>query len=188
VVIEAGLRGAFLLARGQPHGLMLIEDTPAGLARSFWAAAICLPGFLALRFLAWAETGGPPAGVAMGLAAELIGFVCAWAGFALASLPLARAQGREALWPHFVAAWNWTNVVQYVVMLVLALPASLFLPDWVGHGLGLATLGYAAWLEWFVAKSALRITGPQALGFVGLDLLLVIFLGGLVARMSGAAG
>src|SRR5690349_5275907 len=77
MVIEVGLRGAFLLARGRADGLLLIETSMAGLARSFWAAAICLPAFLALRLLAWAETGGPPAGLGIALAAELIGFACA---------------------------------------------------------------------------------------------------------------
>ena len=129
--------------------------------------------------------GAPAAGLGTALAAELIGYACAWAGFALAALPLTRALGREADWPHFVAAWNWANVVQYLVLLGLALPAALGLPPWVGHGLALAALGYAAWLEWFVAKAALRITGGQALGFLGLDLLLGLFLGGLVARFSG---
>lgn len=185
MAIEAGLRGAFLLARGHADGLLLIEATAAGLARSFWAAAICLPAFLALRFLAWAEVGAPSAGLGVALAAELIGYVCAWAGFALASLPLARAMGREPLWAHFVAAWNWTNVVQYLVLLALTLPAAFGLPPWVAHGLALAALGYAAWLEWFVAKAALRITGAQALGFLGLDLMLGLFLGGLVMRLSG---
>ncbi len=185
MVIEAGLRGAAILARGQPHGLMLIEDTPAGVARSFWAAAVCLPAFLALRLLSWSEDAGPGAAPAASLLVELIGYACAWAGFALASLPLARALGREAAWPHFVAAWNWANVVQYAVVLALALPAALGLPASVAQGLGLAALGYAMWLEWFVAKAALRIGGGQAAGFVAIDLAIGIVVSGMVARLSG---
>jgi hypothetical protein len=184
-VIEAGLRGAFLLARGRVDGLLLIESSASGVARSFWAAALCLPAFLALRLLAWAGTGGPEAGVARGLAAELIGYAIAWAGFALASLPVAEAQGRKAEWPRFIAAWNWANVVQYVVLLALTVPAAFGLPELVAQGLGLAALGYALWLEWFVAKTALRLSGGRAVGFVMLDLALGIFIGGLVARLSG---
>lgn len=183
MVIEAGLRGASMLARGRPEGLMLIESSPAGVARSFWAAALCLPGFLALRLLGWAETGVPDVG--RSLLAELLGYVCTWAGFALASLPLAEATGRRAEWPQFIAAWNWANVVQYLVLLALTVPASLGLPPLLANGLGLAALGYALWLEWFVAKAALRVSGGRAAAFVLLDLMLGLFVGGLVGRLSG---
>lgn len=185
MAIEAGLRGAVILGRGQPHGLMLIEDTAAGIGRSFWAAAICLPAFLALRLLSWSETEGPGANLPYSLLVELIGYAGAWAGFALAALPVARAMGREAQWPHFVAAWNWANVVQYVVVLAIALPAALGLPAIIGNGLGLAALGYAVWLEWFVARTALRLRGSQAAGFVVIDLAIGLFVGGMVARLTG---
>ncbi len=165
--IAAGLRGAFRLAQGKPDGLLLIEDSPAGVARSFWAAALCLPGFIALKLLSWAGGGMPEA------------------GFALASLPLAELQGRKAEWPRFIAAWNWANVVQYMVLIALTVPAAFGLPNAIAQGLGLAALGYALWLEWFVAKSALRLAGGAAVLFVALDLLLGIFIGGFVGRLSG---
>ena len=183
-MIEAGLRGALLLARGRPDGLLLMEDSAAGVARSFWAAVLCLPGFFALRLLAWSETGGPAFGVGHGLVAELLGFGCAWSGFALASMPLAEAAGRRAEWPRFIAAWNWANVVQYLVMLALTVPAALGLPEALSSGLALAALGYAVWLEWFVARAALRIGGGRAVAFVVLDLLLGVLIGGVVGRLT----
>ena len=182
--IASGLRGAFRLARGRVEGLLLIEGTPEAVRRSFTAALLCLPAFVALKLLSWA--GSPPAtGLARSFAAEFIGYVVAWAGFALASLPLAEAQGRRAEWPHFIAAWNWANVVQYLVLLVLTVPAAFGLPDVLARGLGLAALGYALWLEWFVAKAALHISGGRAVGFVLLDLLIGIFVGGFVAQLAG---
>jgi hypothetical protein len=187
MVIAAGLRGAMMLARGRPEGLALIEDTPAGVARSFWAAAICLPGFFAFRLLAWSNSGGPTLGIGRGLVAELLGYICAWVGFALATLPLAEATGRRAAWPQFIAAWNWANVVQYLVLLALTVPAAFGLPAVVGNALGLAALGYALWLEWFVAKTALGISGGRATAFVFLDLVLGMFIAGLVARLSMGA-
>ncbi len=184
-MIEAGLRSALLLARGRTDGLLLIEGSSAGVGRSFWAAAICLPAFLALRFLAWSENGGPDLGLLRGLVTELIGYACAWVGFALLSLPLAEVAGRRMEWPRFIAAWNWTNVVQYLVILALTVPAELGLPPLLAHGLGLAGIGYALWLEWFVARSALRILGGMATAFVVLDLALGLTIGGVVGRLSG---
>jgi hypothetical protein len=185
LTIEAGLRGALLLARGRTDGLLLIDGSPAGAGRSFWAAAICLPAFFALRFLAWSETGGPELGLLRGIVVELIGYACAWAAFALLSLPLTEAAGRGEEWPRFVAAWNWTNIVQYLVMLALTLPGELGLPPLLAHGLGLAGIGYALWLEWFTARAALRIAGGMAAAFVVLDLALGLAIGGIVGRLSG---
>lgn len=161
-----------------------MEATPAGAWRSFAAAGLCLPAFFALRFLAWAPGGAPDGGLLVGLTAEFIGYVCGWAGFALATLPLAEATGRRAAWPRFIAAWNWANVVQYLVLLLMSVPGLLGLPGLLAHGLGLAALGYALWLEWFVTTRALNISGPRAAVFVVLDMMLGIFIGGLVGRLS----
>ncbi len=185
-MIQAGLRGAFMLARGQAHGLMLVEDTSLGARRSFWAAAICLPAFLALRLMAWSGSGGAPTrGVAFALVAELVGYIFAWVGFALATLPMAQAAGRGKEWAHFLAAWNWGNVVQYLVLLALTVPAMLGLPTTLAYGFGLAAFGYALWLEWFIAKHALKVAGGRAVIFVLLDLLLGVFIGGFVAKLTG---
>jgi hypothetical protein len=182
-VIAAGLQGALMLARGRAGGLLLIESTPAGAARSFWAAAICLPAFLALRFLGWSEIG-LPGGLLRPLMAELLGYVAAWAFFALASQPLAAAWGRGALWPRFLAAWNWSNVVQYLVLLAVMAPGTLGLPELLAQGLGLAGLGYAIWIEWYVVRVSLEVSGGRAAGMVALDLMIGLFLGSLVQRLS----
>jgi len=185
IVVLAGLHGAGLLARGRPEGLAFVERTPEGAARSFWAAVLCLPVFLVLRAFAWASLGEPAGGVARGLAVEIIGYAVAWSGYALVSLPLARALGRAALWPRFIAAWNWANAVQYLVLLVLTVPALVGLPAVLVQGLGLAALGYAVWLEWFVARHALRLPTLGAGLFVLLDLGFGIGLGWVVNGLAG---
>jgi len=184
--MAAGLRGAFRLAQGQADGLLLIEASPAAVAASFWAAALCLPGFLALKLLGWADQGEPAAGIFRATAAELTGYTIAWVGYALVSLALAEAQGRRAEWPRFIAAWNWANVIQYLVLLTFTIPAALGLPDILASGMGLAGLGYALWLEWFVARKALRLGGGAAALFVLIDLVIGIFVGGLVGRLTAA--
>lgn len=181
--MAAGVLGAFLLARGKPQGLALMEATPDGAWRSFTAAAICLPAFLALRLFGWGAAM-PAGGTGRVLSAELIGYVIAWVAFALASLPLVRAWGREALWPRFISAWNWTNVVQYVALLAATLPAAFGAPAWLAQGAALAALGYAVWLEWFVARQALGVQPMQAAALVGLDLAIGLFLGGFIERLS----
>lgn len=184
-MIEAGLRGVLMLARGQAHGAMLIEDTPEGAARSFWSAAICLPGFLALVMLDWAEDP-PAAGVAYALLVQIIAHAAGWAGFAVASQALAQAAGRGAEWPHFIAAWNWANVVQYLLLLAVSLPPLLGLPQPLASALAVATLGYQLWLVWFLAKTTLR-SGGLAIAVLGLDLVVGVAVAVLVASLSRAA-
>lgn len=148
---------------------------------SFLAAAVCLPIFLILRAVVGSGAGADPA---RAFAAELIAYVCSWAGFALASIPLAEAMGRRALWPRFIAAWNWANLVQHVVVTAMTLPVLAGAPRMLTDVLGLAGLAYAVWLQWFAARTALRIRGLQAAGFVVLDIGIAIFLAGLVVRLA----
>jgi hypothetical protein len=161
-----------------------MENTPEGAWRSFRAALICLPGFLAVRLFAWASFGMPAGGFLRGVVAELIGYVIAWTAFALISLSIAVGWGRVNAWPRFIAAWNWTNVVQYLVLVVLAVPAMLGAPSGVAQVLSVIGLGYAVWLEWFVARHALGVDGGRAAALVGVDLALGLFLGGLIGTLS----
>jgi len=182
-VIEAGLRGAFMLARGQAHGAMLIEDTPEGAARSFWAAAICLPGLMALMLFDWAGDP-PPVGVGQALLLHLLARGAGWAGFAVVSHALAQASGRAGAWPHFIAAWNWANVVQYLLLLAVSLPPLLGLPGALASALALATLGYQLWLVFFLARTTLGSRG-LAMAMLGLDLLVGVTVEALLASLSG---
>jgi hypothetical protein len=181
LAILAGLHGAFLLARARPWGLLLFESTPTGAARSFIAIAFCLPAYLVMRLM----DGGFPADFARPLAAELIGFALAWFGFALVSFHIAATLGRESLWPRFLCAWNWSNVVQYGVMLLASIPGPVFgLPDALAQALGLAALGYALWVEWYVTRISLEIPGLGATAFVLTDMAIGLMVSGLIRRMA----
>jgi predicted Kef-type K+ transport protein len=76
-------------------------------------------------------------------------------------------------------------MVQYALMLVLTVPAALGLPPVVTQALTLCGIGYAFWLEWFVARHALGVTGGKAAALVGLDLALGLFLAGMIRTLSG---
>jgi hypothetical protein len=92
--------------------------------------------------------------------------------------------GRRVLWPRFIAAWNWVNLVQYGVVALLSLPGLLGLPAMVADTLALMGLGYAMWLQWFATRLALGLAGPRAAVFVALDLALSLFLSGLAAKLA----
>ena len=181
--LGTALHGAFLLARGRADGLLLIAAPPeaemAVAARSFWAIAVCLPAFLCLHLLDWAEEGLPP-DAAEGLIRDLLGYVIGWVGFALLSHRLAGTMGRAALWPRFIAVWNWCNVVQYLMLVTAGLASLVELPDLLSQTVWLVATGWALWLEWYATGLALAIPGGPALALVGLDFALGLFLAGVM--------
>jgi hypothetical protein len=183
--ITNGLAAAWLFARGKGAGALLIPNSMESARHSFLAAAICLPLFVVLRLIAWAVQGAPPSGVLVALAGELVGYSLGWVGFALASKILAEQAKRSEQWPQFIAAWNWSNIVQYLLLVVLLVPTALGLPSWLGNALGLIAVGYAMWLEWFVTRTVLGVQGATAVMFVLLDLALGLFIGGITGRISG---
>ncbi len=181
------LHGAFLLARGRADGLLLIVAPPeaemAVAAHSFWAVAVCLPAFLCLHLLDWA-TSTVPAAPASGLLLDLLGYVIGWLGFALLSHRLAGVLGRGPLWARFITAWNWCNVVQYLMLVAAGLLALLGLPLLVSQTIWLVAMGWALWLEWYATRLALALPGGPAAALVGLDFALGLFL----VALTGSSG
>ena len=177
--VVSGLQGALLLARGRSDGVRYVEDDIAGAARSFWAAAICLPAFVCLRLLAWTSEGMPahPAHV---FALDLVTFGVGWCAFAVLSHRLVGAMGLGARWPRFIALWNWCNVVQYMLLVVFSIPGLLGAPAPLDQVSQLFGLGWALWLEWFAFRLTLGIGIIPAAGLVGVD----VSLGVLLAAVS----
>jgi hypothetical protein len=175
--IAAGLHAALLLARGRPDALLALgepNDARSQARRSFWAMAFCLPALLCLRLI----DQPPGAADRMALGRDLLGFVIGWLGYVLASHRVALRLGREAQWPRFVTLWNWCNLVQYLVLVLAALPGLFGLPEWVGQTAWLVAVGWALWLEWFATRVALALPGLAAAGLVALDLAIGFFVAG----------
>jgi hypothetical protein len=183
--IGAGLQAAFMLARGRPDGLarMAADPSPEMVAarRSFWAILLCLPALICLHILDWVDTG-IPADPARGFAAALLSYVIGWVGFALLSHRIAGQLERAANWPRFIAIWNWCNVVQYVMLLAASVPSLLGVPAVVGETTWLVGMGWALWLEWYATKLALGVGGFTAVGLVGVDFSIGLFLTGLIGN------
>ena len=184
-----GLQGALLLARGRADGMLLLasQEEPALLVarRSFWAAALCLPAFVCLQLIGLAQSPGLPPHFAHGLALQLLGYVIDWAGFALLSRGAVRAMGRLDAWPRFITAWNWCNVVQYLLLVAASLPPLLGLPDILGETAWLVATGWALWIEWYATRIALGVGGLPAAALVLLDEVLGFALLALIQMLPG---
>jgi hypothetical protein len=179
-----GLQAALLLARGRSEALSVLGEEADALAttrRSFWAMAFCLPAFICLRLIGDTTMQGAIPPGAHGFAADLLGAVIGWLAFALASHRVAGVIGRARQWPRFIALWNWCNVVQYLALVLAALPDLLGLPAWIGETAWLVAVGWALWLEWFTTVLALSLPGLTAAGLVVLDIAIGLAVSGLTS-------
>lgn len=176
--VTSGLHAALLFARGNGEGLRYVEADMAGAARSFWAIALCLPATMCLQLMTWVQYG-LPAHVGHAIALDILAYVVAWIGFALLSFQLAPMFGCLPRWPRFIAAWNWCNVIENILLVVGGIPGLLGVPPALDQAAQIVALGWALWIEWFAAKQALGTSGVVAVLLVVLDQVIGLLLAGL---------
>ena len=161
------LRGILLVVRGRAEGMGQF----GGSRDAVLAALAPIAAFLIVGALLGVAGGGLSsltnvAAISVGLLAPLV-----------LSFEGARWLGRAAEWPRFAAAFCWCQWAAPVVLVgMLMLMTVLMAGGLSGDVAELAALGatfaYGLWLNWFLARHALRISGWQAAGLVaGVNLL-----------------
>ena len=176
--IGSGLYAALLFARGRSEALHFVEQDMAGARRSFWAIAIGLPAIVCMRLMTWVQSGLPAnAGHAMGL--DLTGYVVGWLAFAVISFHLAPLLGCGPRWPRFIAAWNWCNVIENLLLVIGGIPGLLGAPPLLDEAAQIFAIGWALWIEWFATRESLGTNGLAAALLVVLDQLIGLLLAGV---------
>lgn len=168
--------GAWRLARLDSRGITLFNDTREGAINSFWAALFLAPFYAILIAFKWA---GEDVAVGPLLVVESLAYVIAWTAFPVLMIPVAKAMKREDRYFGFLAAYNWTQVMQMLAVVVpVLLISSRMLPMEIGSMLlfiaHLLVLIYEGW----VIKLALSVGGLEAAGLVLLDLMVGLLLQG----------
>ncbi len=181
-----GILAAWLTAKGDGRGAQLVGTSFAECKRSFAAAIIALPGFLAMTSFELANMPGTD--VWRYIWVQLIAYVMGWAAFPLAALGVARQIGREEVWARYITVYNWASVI----ILALTIPATLLLSSpGASQGLGgmvqfmllVVILGY----EWRLARLVLLASPLQAALLVALDTLLSFAINGLAHQIAAGA-
>jgi hypothetical protein len=176
--VQLAVGGALRLARGDRRGLGFFDTSIDGFWRSFRAGLICYPLYLALLSFriagsTWAASGPVPI-----LAAETIAYVISWVAFPLLMLPLARWLDRDGRFLPFMVAYNWSQIPQAVLFVLIGLDgATGLLPPPVVHVAGLLAVIAVLVYQWFIARVALAVTGAQAALVVIIDVVLGTVLG-----------
>ena len=183
VEMRLALVGCLRLAGGDRRGLSCFDHSLDGFWRSFRAAVISYPLYLVLLAMRvsmaeWERSGGWRI-----VAVETIGHVIAWVAFPLLMLEVTRWIGRAHRFFDFMVPYNWCQVPQSVLFVVVGLVSagemlSSQVTEVIDVAAAIATLVY----EWFIARVALDTTAAAAVFVVLLDLV----LGVLISRMTGS--
>lgn len=170
---QLAIGGALKLARGDARGLGFFDISIDGFWRSFRAALICYPLYLILLAFRVAAPQWAASGAASIIAVESIAYVISWTAFPLLMLPLCRGLGRENRFLAFMVAYNWCQIPQAVLFLIVGLDIGTgILPGSAGDFAGLAAAVAVLVYEWYIARVALAIPGVQAVLVVLVDLVL----------------
>ncbi len=170
------LYGTWRLALLDRGAMRYFDLSHRGVWRSFRAAALCYPLFLGLLLLRLDADTIERSGLPRILTVETIGYVIGWCAFPLLVLGFCRWIGREEQGFDFIVAYNWSQVLQTLVLLLVALVFDPLLPASFGDNLDL--LAYLAVLayEWFIALVAIGAGGWIAAAIVFIDVGLGMFL------------
>jgi hypothetical protein len=184
--VSLGLYGAWRLAWRDKRAMAWFDRSLAGAIRSFWAAAICYPGFVILLLLRLTAAELHSPAVYRILLVESIGYVIGWCAYPLAALPFCRWLVPEERALGFIIAYNWSQVLQTALLLPVALFGAFDIAP--GYAVAYADLvAYVAILvyEWFIARIALDAGGLPATALVLLDIVIGAALSQVTQLLSG---
>jgi len=170
-----GLYGALRLLRGDSDGLAFFDASDQGFWRSFFAAVLVAPGYIAFAYF---DPRPMSAGTARIVMVEAITFVIVWVAFPLAMYHVTRVIGRAERYRLHIVAYNWSQVIQTAVAAPLLLGARHggLVPEGAADLLSLALMLAMALYEWFIARSALKLPGFGAVAVVMLSFLVVLVM------------
>lgn len=150
--------GILLLARGKADGLRHFGDT----RKAVLAALAPLSAFI-LVALGLALLANAGADVLSDLLSMAVGFL----GQLVFSFEVARRWGRGAEWFRFATAFCWCQwagpMAMAASLVFMSFMIAAGVPNEAAVVIGmLALFGYGLWLHWFVARTALQLSGPRA--------------------------
>lgn len=179
--------GAWRLARADPQGMQFFDNTPEAFWRSFHAATVAAPIYVVLVVLQLAErpvTGGP----FRVMSVEAISYAIDWVAFPLVMFYIAQSIGRFDRYLRYIAAYNWSKVLQMSLWLaVAAITQTGLLPRGAGIVVELLAMVAILTYQWFIARIGLEVRGLGAASIVLLDLVISFFLSAVTMNLLQAS-
>lgn len=186
--ISQGIYGAWQLARYNDDGILQFDNTPQAALASFKAALLVVPVHIMLILL---QTDGSlfAVGGFAALLIHIITFVTDWTAFPLAMFYVARICDREQWYWRYLGAYNWAQVLQITLFVIISgAIASGLLPTAMGGLLIFAALIAIFFYKGFIARVGLEMSIPATAGVVFLDLGISALLSANMANMLRGHG
>lgn len=179
--IDAALKGALGLVRGDAAAISFFPNTEPAFWRSFAAVIFIVPvNLLSTTLRAGGEiTGGY-------LFANATTVLVQWVAFPLMMVIIIRLLGLGARYGLFIIAYNWSSV-----LVVAALLPSAVLAGVAHEAVGLVnmvtmvTILFILWFTAFLTRAALATTWINAVGIVVFDVLTSLLISGLIFGAMG---
>ncbi len=175
--IAYALYGAWRLARLDPGGMSYFDRSVEGFWKSFFAALLVAPGHILLLVIELSDVELAAALPRIVVVLAII-YVMSWTAFPLAMHYLTQTMNRAAEYTGVIIANNWAQVIQILLLTpVTAVARSGLLPGGLGGLLWFAAFCAILYYSWFIARTALRISGPAAVGIVAFSFVLDYTIG-----------
>lgn len=174
-----GLYGATRLARFDSAGIGYFDGTVDSAWRSFWANLFTLPAYW-LWLLLQPSTIADQVGLLSFLTVEGLAFAIKLLAYLLVVHQVMEMMGSPERVPGFIAAYNWSSVLQMgVFLLTTTLIVGELLPDPVGQAVGQVAIFWALGFAWFMVRHTLNVHPLGALGILALELLVTALVNDL---------
>ncbi|MEQ9121520.1 MAG: hypothetical protein RIM80_03010, partial [Alphaproteobacteria bacterium] len=174
--LALALYGVSRLVKLDRAAVQYFDNTPEAFWRSFNAAVIAAPAYALLVLLNFPDPA-PAASELRVLFVETTAYVIGWVRFPLVMVSFTDAVGCGRHYYRFIAAWNWSVVLQVFVFLgVTAFAASGALPASLAGLLSLIATFAILFFQGFVAHVMLDVRRGIAALIVGIDLTIGIGL------------
>jgi hypothetical protein len=180
----APLGGVIDLLKGDRGGIgKLASGTNAGLVASFLIPGILLlPGYAYLAAERFEALKIEPA-LAELLTIEPLGYLIGWTLFPVLSHLYCQRTGKLHDWYDYIAAYNWSNILQMGLYLPASLIADTGMAPPVMFVMSVAVLAAAIGIHFRLAIVVLRVDPLPALVLVAIDLASSIVLARIVERL-----
>ncbi len=181
--IVYGIYGAWRLARLDRGGLVYFDRSVDGFWKSFFAAALIAPAYLALVAIDLGERE-TSAGALRLIIVHASAYALGWTVYPVVTRAVCQAIGRDSAYISFIVAFNWSQVIQMIVYLpIIVLGAIGLIPEGATALLHVFVYSLILAYQWFVTRTALDIRPLAAVGFVALDLVISIVITGMADGM-----
>lgn len=159
--------------------------SPTVTLASFRVGLYVAPIYL-LQSLLHLLRGTPEHNPAAFLAVEVLTYVIGWALFPVVLLALAPRLGWGDRVLRYITVYNWFQVAVALALLPFILLNGLnILPQEGAQLLMMITATAIMVYSWFIARHSLKVPGLTATGCVVLDLLLSVFVNGVLPSLFG---